>query len=462
LIYKYSTNALSFVDYTALGVTNDVVVLAVVWPNYNRVSVLGGFEYSVNGSPFGINYSYKNDLVFSETLDRLLFPSNIYLFKDDKLPIYKSKLISQNNLQQQCKLAFWWEDANSLPTYEYFEEDYQVDAAKLAGISTAKIAVKQYENKTKFYYKQATINIKDPSTVSGTKNFLLIGDSIANRGCAPYTKAVLDAKLTSATIVSLGTIADSVDGTKRCEGRGSWSIDHLIGRSTKFGATEIVVSYANPSDAAKNPFLFKCFTGSGGGGTKNADADGRYMTDLYPTWCFQHTTGGTYGAELDFTSGDTTKDYYVFDFKNYLTQCSIANPDVITICFGQNDLTDVLPLPLTIIKAQIRQWNATVKIGIAPLHGYSQVQSALGWETTAQLWIEAIMKWVEAAGDANLKVLPTWIHINYDFCWLLSTATAIDATSTAMKVTPTDGIHPDTRGMREMARAYAAFIANCF
>lgn len=462
LVFRISTQVLSFVAYNALSASNDYVVLATCLAStYKRVTTTG-WAFSVDGMPFNYTYQYHYDLVFSEALDRLLFPSNIYLFTGDTLPIYKSKLVSQNNLLHSCKLAVWWEDANNNPTYEFFDENYLLDATILSAISTIKIALKQYVNKTKFYYKNATVNIKDPSGVSGTKNFLMIGDSLTNLGTAPYTKAILVAKLTSATPVSIGTINDSIDAGIKCEGRGGWSYKHLVGKTTKYGTTEIVPSYAVPSDAYKNPFLFKCFTGNGGGGVKNADLDGRYLTDIHPTWCFQHTAGGITGHELDFTSADTTKDYYVFDFKKYITACSLANPDVITIAFGQNDLTENIPLMMAIVIGQIRYWSGTVKIGIAPLHGYSQISSATIWELSAAQWIEALMKYVEqTAGDSNLKIVPTWCHVNYDFGWLLTSEAYIDSLSTAKAVTVSDGVHPTTRGLREIARAYAAFIANC-
>ena len=157
---------------------------------------------------------------------------------------------------------------------------------------------------------------ESPSGV--TKNVLVVGDSITNRGSGYFAK--LAAESVGATINGYGTMTNY--GSFSGEGREGWTWANFIGKSNLAGGNAITPMGSGTSGSlTKNPFI------------RLATADDKAN---YPDFCF--TSTGV-KSESSYADDPTQTNYYIFDFQYYLDRFEPAlDLDVITIALGTNDI----------------------------------------------------------------------------------------------------------------------------
>lgn len=286
---------------------------------------------------------------------------------------------------------------------------------------------------------QATLSVVTPPVAPGALNtatVLMIGDSITNRQMAARVNAEATAKGYTLTFVGtlngagIGQISSDVTGPLG-EGREGWEFGDFT-----YAVTDRV-SIVAPGDEAtylasdkatkqtKNPFL-------------------------------RIATGGD--------DPSVVRNGNVFDFDFYLDRFTLADPDVVFIGLGTNDIRDLnspdlgpaITDGLTIMCGQIQAARPGTKIVI----WFPPVSRSSDRDT---LWIDYVevisrlIKFVRDQADTDIRLLPVWAMASQEVGFSLDTGSTSDlGVQTAIL---SDAVHLSAFNQARVAEILAAAAA---
>ncbi|NIC28296.1 SGNH/GDSL hydrolase family protein [Serratia plymuthica] len=274
--------------------------------------------------------------------------------------------------------------------------------------------------------------VRGPTTITANKKIALIGDSLTNRGQVNRVTALLTTA--GITVGQLGTMVQSEGG--KGEGREGWAAAHFIGQRNVINGVTVVISSDNPSNTAKNPFLFE------------ATAEQKAAS---PAMCFLNTGAVTEKSYADTQAGV----FYTFDYRRYLNALGFADPDVVTIALAWNDqAAGQTPAQyiaqINYMVAQIKVACPNVRIAVAPYcHPYS---SRAVWNATTSQYVRNVIGSFKGRQAEGLYVVPSWAIMPADTAWSSDGASVvIDSQTGSYTDTRGDNIHWDQWGRQYMA-----------
>lgn len=257
------------------------------------------------------------------------------------------------------------------------------------------------------FSKSITV-VKSASSKTASPRVALIGDSITN-GAHLITEDRFDGY--SVNPYFMGTRRPTTGRDSWAEGRGGWgATDYCYDRTTyiPLPAGQEAAALAAQTDN-RNPFI-------------------------------RASTGGD--------DPSFVRNGYIFDYRYYLDRFGMADPDIVVINLGTNDIAQIgLPSALTrardcidIMIAQIRGACPSAIIGLALAQKGNSITENPNWyQGYAQLWLH----WHETYGaSSDVHVLSTHAmasdRLNFDM-----TTTATNAQTGQTKQILADAIHPD-------------------
>ncbi len=445
--------------YCYLNMTSNIVIFSASKPPVNSLILFIFFDWEIFGwneaAITVINENGTNDKALVKTLlepfdelkDRMILPDDMYFLTEKPLPIYKSSILARDNFNDKIKLALITDNADGDIDINYIYDDFLLDSSKLANIF--KINQTQSNNRGYNYYKNINKHAVSKSTLNGKAfKMLNIGDSLTANDVAVMLKDKL--VTLGVTVTMTGTISTAT--ALNSEGRGSWTFNHFVGKSSKFGSTYVsrVTDGVSSTTNNENPFL------------KLATEEDKTNN---PDWCFRHSPSPGVDVELSYSEDtDKTGDFYIFDFAWYISSRGLETPDIVTIALGTNDsLVQEMRFGLDLMIKQIKSAVPTVKIGVIP-------QPARGTNTTGyNAWVNSRAEWVEnAITDINtlkatyndLYIIPAWCHMNRDFNFDYTGNINLSSVSTVQKAPRVENIHFNRWGKLQYINAVTAFLAN--
>lgn len=274
--------------------------------------------------------------------------------------------------------------------------------------------------------------LRGPATLTAAKTIALIGDSLTNRGQVARVTTLLTAA--GITVSQIGTMVQSEGG--KGEGREGWAAAHFVGKRNVINGSTVVISSDNPSNTAKNPFLFEATAAQ-----KTAN----------PAMCFLNT-----GAVSEQSYADTqTGVFYTFDYRRYLDAQGVSDPDVVTIALAWNDQAagqtpDMYIAQINYMVSQIKVACPNVRIAVAPYcHPYS---SRAQWNATTSQYVRNVIGSFKGRQAEKLNIIPSWAIMPADTAWSSDgAAVVIDSQTGSYTDTRSDNIHWDQWGRQYMA-----------
>lgn len=266
---------------------------------------------------------------------------------------------------------------------------------------------------------------------------LSIGDSLTYQG----TVSALKAKLLAAGVTpsSIGTKLDA--GSTWADGRSSWlSVNYTYEENYLYPSLVQTVFPLAVGDEAT--WLATETAPSDFGGTWNKNP-------------FIRTTVGGDDPAFVFNG-------YIFDMAFYLNRFSFADPDIVTVELGVNDVTvyssaDALTRimrSLNIIYTQTRAALPNAKFVII-LAGFPRY---IHWVKITPIF-KAVINTYCGREDEDIYVLPIFHVMDLQFSYDITTITA-DADTNVIYGKPTDFVHPTAQGRSQWSEMTLAAVMN--
>ena len=415
-------------------------VVATFLPS-NKTVTTNGFKYRINDEDStGVSVSYN------EITQRLLVPDKIFI-ADYPLKIYKESLTASKLNQDNNLIALKTERDTLLIEPNLIIDDSLPSSVTI--VQTPKVP------NGYFYRKDVAVVTTDPTTKSGAKSILCLGDSLTNRGIAARTKTKIEL-ISSVALTPIGTMSN--DEGASGEGREGWEFSNFIGKdNTHSTGTIIRQTSAGSSSLLLNPFL------------KLADATDKSTN---PDWCFTNTGSN---LETSYTINPALGDYYIFDWDFYFTTQAITAPDVLTIALSTNDLTftpndwlENCSLGLEIMLKQLNTYcvdnTLNINVGVIPTPAWGlNTVGATQWSLISE-WTEKALFDVNSYTFSNIvtDVVAVWMHQNgqSNFEDGNSVVGNIQTYSTVKKINYGGYIHFDTEAKNQYADILSAYVIN--
>ncbi|MFD0768878.1 BppU family phage baseplate upper protein [Bacillus sp. CGMCC 1.60114] len=384
---------------------------------------------------------------YDEVKNRLCLPSDMYFVEGETLPLYKGSIMPVISNEQSFRTTLINVDSTGLPNYRYFQDHVILKPEELQ--SDFKVGVKPKIDTDNFYYKQINKHsVAKEKNVGKTFNVLGIGDSLTNYDTLSLLRQKLTEFGTKPTMV--GTFSQV--GGELGEGRSSWQFSTFIGASNLIDSTLVITPSTSGKTTTRqqNPFL-RLATSSD--------------YSAHPDWCFRNT--GAFVEKSYAQDTDKTGDFYIFDFASYLSNHSIAAPDVVTIALSTNDISlQANPIPncrlgLEIMIKQIKAALPNVTIGIVPITPRANAAKSNALWRKSLDWLDVALKDIATYQGlySNIYVVPIWCHMSRDWSWNYSN-TDVSSTSSEQKATVTDTVHYGLSGKMEYVKAMASWYMN--
>jgi hypothetical protein len=371
----------------------------------------------------------------------LIVPSSLFLLQGRPLEILKFGVTDLRDASMY-DVAFVGSAPDTLrPCIRYAKPIADLDGTRLSGVGAVWARVAGAD--TSSVWKRAVTFYSTTSTKAGSPKILVIGDSLTYRG----TLSKMASRLTDAGVTPnfLGTFKDF--GGVFGEGRPSWRFTTYTRKEIPVNADGSGITY--PIDAIN------------GNGTISTIADYLALattpSDYAPRWGFNPFIRPTIGGD----NPAFVFNGYVFDMRFYLDRMSTADPDIVMIQLGTNDLSnhpDSTGIAncveaLNILYTQTRAALPNAKIAIV-LNG---VPSKTRWLITLDYFKHVLEVYADREGE-NIFVLPVYLVQDPKFIY------GINVSSTDVLMTQTgttsDWVHSDDIGMNQWAEMTFAFVMN--
>ena len=300
----------------------------------------------------------KIDEIGVNTLDVLdydmLLPNKIFMINEESLRLYKKNIIVNADNIRDLELSvtsysdddFW--NNSKQPYVEYINDKIELNSENIMG-NKIKFNLVGNNLKTRLG-KEVEVVSRSKSEVSGKSVIVnMFGDSTSQNGLTYSVNKLLSHYVTRKLI---GT--KTINGAP-AEARGGWLYQQYIGYRTTYSNDD------KPITESDFPNFLKVAT----------DDDKANKGD----WCFTRTGSNrekTYN-EIVAEKGNTSQNFYIFDYAHYLQLNSFEAPTFVTLGMGINDYwkypddaTELCERALNIIIKQIHEASPATKFIIQP------------------------------------------------------------------------------------------------
>lgn len=362
---------------------------------------------------------------------KIIAGDKIYLVNDEPLRIYKSSICNSDKVKLYLQSKFdFYNDETALPYFSELSGMVEVKANEISDSLELKILddIGNVYNRTLTVEKVKTADISNKSV-----KLSCFGDSTMYGGLLrPCRKNLVRFGFTPSFI---GT--NKTGTTEMAEARSSYCYAHYIGYRT-------VLSADKTQEAPPLPFL------------KIASAEDKVN---HPDWCYTRTLSEnekTY-SEVVSENGDTTQDFYIFDYARYLSENSLDTPDIAIIGMGINDSwkypqnwISICKKAITIMVTQMRKAVPNLKIGITcmPIKNTNESQERQA-EFTEMLR--------ELSKNLDFDIISEHISQSKEFDFNYSEGEEKNGYS---QITVTDKIHTGLHGYMEGGIALSYYVVN--
>lgn len=301
----------------------------------------------------------KIDGISENTLDvmkyDMLLPSKLFMINEETLRLYKKNIVVSANNIRDLELSvtsytdndFW--NTSKQPYVDYINDKLELNSNNITG-NKIKFNLVGNDLKTRLFKEIEVVN-RSKSEVSNKSIIVnMIGDSTTHNGLNYAIKKLLESYFK--TVKCIGT--KLVNGVN-CEARGGWLYQHYVGYRTTYSDND------QPIKESDFPNFLKLAT----------DEDKLNKGD----WCFTRTGSDrekTYN-EIVASGGDTSQNFYIFDYAHYLQTNGFEAPTFVTLGMGINDYwkypaeaTQLCEKALDIIIRQIHEASPTTKFILQP------------------------------------------------------------------------------------------------
>lgn len=290
---------------------------------------------------------------------------------------------------------------------------------------------------------QATLSVVTSPIAPGSLNavsVLMIGDSITNRQMAARMNAAATVKGYALTFV--GTINGS-------------------------GINQMSSDATGPLGEGREGWQFGDFTYSQND-RATIIAPGNEATYLAATKALKAEQNPFLRASTGSDDPSVIRNGYVFDFDFYLDRFTLADPDVVFIGLGTNDIRDLnspdlgpaITDGLTIMCGQIQTARPGTKIAIwFPPVSRSSDRDTL-WATEYVEVLSRQIKFVRDQADADIRLLPVWAMVSQEVGFALDTGSTSDLGIKTASLSDTVHLSDfNIAGVAEILAASAAAVA---
>lgn len=355
----------------------------------------------------------------------ILLPGTLYFVNGRRTPLYGPNIAQERPSMGGYRATLHSQPTGGRPYLASINPGVDLDPDDLG--NTATVVLQPVADNQTQYRKTLAIQ-KAAGDTSAEPKILCIGDSITEMNQPGKLKAKL--MLAGATPTMIGT---RWNGTEKGEGRGGWESADFTYDHTDVGAP-LAIGLEGTYDGGinTNPFV-------------------------------RATEAGDDPALV--------KNGYIFDVRFYLDRFGFADPDIVTVGLGTNDLRyggtaeEALlqyQTNMQIIVPQIRAALPNAKIGII-MPAWSTTDNALAF--WASVVVDAI-KWLietydNRTGD-NIYILPHWAHQNADAAMQLFAEfkTSTDQQTGMETWARNDDVHFSDFGQEQYAEATFAWVMN--
>lgn len=362
-----------------------------------------------------------------------LLPPDLWVSPGKPLPLFARNATAQRDDGEGYLMAISARTAGGGSHPFFAQGSGMVDLAPTSG-GTGRIVVR--DRRSARERLAATVNLHlAPASPAGTPSILMIGDSITDRGLPTLVHQNLAARGITATMIGTVLCETSPDGgtARLCEARGGKKYaEHVnIATTLPYVAAGDEATYLAMSKAAKqavNPFLRLSTGGDPAGAVKNGK---------------------------------------IFDLAFYLSRFSLATPTHVVIGLGDNDVifsggadqTAAISESMSIMVSQTRAALPTAKISlVANRVGFTDLANNLDfWPLMFAQNIKPHVTYARATADANVKLIPVWMHQSIDDGWDFAFAD-IDAATGLQSMTLAEPVHPQGANRQRAAEAIASWV----
>ena len=301
----------------------------------------------------------KIDEIGTNTLDLMkydmLLPSKIFMINEETLRLYKKNIVVSADNIRSLELSvssyddneFW--NSSKQPYVEYINEKLELNTNNIIG-NKIKFNLVGNDLKTRLFKEIEVVKRSKSDVINKSIIVNMFGDSTTHNGLNYAIKKLLESYFKS--VKCIGT--KLVNGVN-AEARGGWLYQQYVGYRTTYSDNE------QPISNSDFPNFLKLATYD----------DKRNKGD----WCFTRTGSDrekTYN-EIVAERGNTSQNFYIFDYAHYLQTNGFEAPTFVTLGLGINDYwkypTDATQLcekALDIIIRQIHEASPTTKFILQP------------------------------------------------------------------------------------------------
>ena len=327
-----------------------------LWEGNNQLEIID--SVTVTYEKLDNELKGKINEIGANTLDVLdydmLLPNKIFMINEEPIRLYKKNIIVNADNIRDLELSvisytdddFW--NNSKQPYVEYINDKLELKSDNIMG-NKIKFNLVGNDLKTRLG-KEVEVVSRSKSEVSGKSVIVnMFGDSTSQNGLTYSVNKLLSHYVTRKLI---GT--KIINGAP-AEARGGWLYQQYIGYRTTYSNDD------SPINEVDYPNFLKVAS----------DEDKSNKGD----WCFTRTGSNrekTYN-EIVAEKGNTSQNFYIFDYAYYLQINGFENPDFVTLGMGINDYwkypTDATQLcekALDIIIRQIHEASPTTKFILQP------------------------------------------------------------------------------------------------
>ena len=389
----------------------------------------------------------KIDEIGTNTLDimkyDMLLPSKLFMINEETLRLYKKNIVVSADNIRDLELSvtsytdddFWY--SSKQPYVDYINDKLELNASNING-NKIKFNLVGNDLKTRLF-KEIGVAKRSKSEVSDKSIIVnMIGDSTTHNGLNYAIKKLLESYFK--TVKCIGT--KLVNGVN-CEARGGWLYQQYVGYRTTYSNDD------QPIIESDFPNFLKLAT--------NEDKLNK------GDWCFTRTGSDrekTYN-EIVASGGNTSQNFYIFDYAHYLQTNGFEAPTFVTLGMGINDYwkypTDATQLcekALDIIIRQIHEASPTTKFILQPFPTKGSNDVKVEWFKKC-LELETYFR--DTVG-VDLEIVAEHISQNKDL-FFSTTITELDGKVTNKEMI-SDEIHTTYAGYSEGARPIVYCMIN--
>ncbi|WP_316851155.1 SGNH/GDSL hydrolase family protein [Pedobacter agri] len=420
------------------------IFIGYVYPGGDNAFIQGDFKINGVGSN-GVDR-------FDPIADRFMYTRDMFLFDEDKLPLFKGGLFRTHSSGSKTNVTLFTHDlTNPTGDYKRFEvsEPLLINASEVGNFGN--IIVEPNVNPGEVYLKK--FNIHKVSRLKFILNPVEVylswfADSLGQGNAGLLTSPAyqlkkrlalmgINVKLTGSFNLESPDV-NAPDGIYMAEARGYWQYKNFVGRNNApYGQVITPKLSGRGSTKFQNPFL------------KLANATDKAN---HPNWCFRNT--GSQNEKSYQEDQDKTGDFYIFDYLNYLGNQQFFAPNISVIALGTNDWQEYTSggtnsydlnqsvQALEIMITKMREASVNMKIIIVPANALSI--SRAEWETYFFPLMEAVVSMVEYkfANDPLVYLCPIYAHASRFGAYHSTSAESyLSGNNNTLKTTRSSDVH---------------------